>query len=498
MDTSSKTTTEIQITDVGPIEAVSILVPQGGGVVVLRGPNGAGKTIALSAVDALTREGNATPKARARDGSLGGSVEGLGRVIRVGLQRSTVRGELEISAIGDDVDVSSLVDPGLKDPAAADRARIRAALVLGRVAVDVAPFAELVGGLDVLKQVVRPDTMAAQDPVEMAERVRRDLHAAALQRERSADAKEATAKGLRESLTLPAEPLNEAAIRSESEEAVAAKRALEQRGRAALDARTKRDAAEQILAAAGPGVSVADSEEAVAAAKTEAILADGEVARAREALAQAESRLTASREAVKVREAALIAAQRHAEAIEKARAAIASLADVQEPTRAEIDAAAVRVQQAHEAAERLGLLREEAHRRADADKAAEEAGTLRAIAETLRSAARGTDEVLAAMMARFAPAGLSIHDGRLVLDRDGRKKFFADLSDGERWKVALDLAIDALGDARILAISQLAWEGLDADARAAVHEHAKSRKTVIVTAEADHETIGALRAEAIG
>lgn len=485
----------IDISNVGPIEAVSIPVPTEGGVVVLRGPNGAGKTIALSAVDALTREGSTTPKARARDGSLGGSVEGLGRTIRVGLQRSTVRGELEVSAIGDDVDVSSLVDPGLKDPAAADRARIKAALVLAQVDVDVAPFADLVGGLDILKSLVRSDTLAAGDPVEMAERVRRDLHNAALTRERAADACEATAKGLRESLTQPAEPLNEDAIRAESEEAVALRRELTQRQLLAEKNAKQRAEARAAIEAAGPGPDFSAVETQVVLAEQEAHDAQLAEDDAREAFENAKQRNAKAKIEAKAARDLKTAAEAFAVKMDRARQALDSIADVDAPTQDQIDEAGLRVVKAHEAVERLGLLREEQRRREDADKAAADAEASRGSAAQLREAAKATDEVLAALLAKFAPAGLSIHDGRLVLTRDGKAKFFADLSDGERWRIALDLAIDALGEARILAISQLAWEGLDADARAAINAHAHSRKTVIVTAEADHEAIGKLRAE---
>jgi hypothetical protein len=134
-----------------------------------------------------------------------------------------------------------------------------------------------------------------------------------------------------------------------------------------------------------------------------------------------------------------------------------------------------------------------------ADRYAEEAAQHRADAAALREAARGTDGVLAEMLAKVAPAGLSISDARLVLTLpDGTRKFYSELSDGERWRIALDLAIDALGDARVLAISQLAWEGLDIDARRAIDEHARQRQTVIVTAEADHDVVRELRAETFG
>jgi hypothetical protein len=494
--------TTIDIRDLGPIQSVSIPVPAEGGVVVLRGKNGAGKSIAISAVDALTREGKPSPAARAREGSIGGSIEGLGRSIRVGMQRSTSKGELEVASIGDDVDVAALVDPGFVDPAAADRARVRAALVLARVKVSPERFAELVGGMETLQRFARPETLAATDPVEMAEKVRRDLHASALALAKTADRLEATAAGLRESLTMPADPIDEVAVRGELEAAVRLRAELVQRQELARRNRGLRATALARIESAGqqPDLQALEDAETTAFAAEEAAgLAEQE---ALAALEQAKLRVTQTRAALVSARAAREAAREAARAardsvarLDAAHQALEAIADVAEPGQAEVDAAGARVVAAHQAAERLGIMREEAARRAESDQAAEKAKQARIDSEALREAARGTDGVLADAIAEFAPAGLTIRDGRLVFARDGQQKYFADLSDGERWKVALDLAIDALGDARILAISQLAWEGLDADARAAINAHAKQRQTVIVTAEADHNEIGPLRAE---
>lgn len=484
----------IDITNVGPIEAVSIPVPQDGGIVVLRGPNGAGKSIALTAVDALMREGKASPNARARDGSLGGAVEGLGRTIKVGLQRSTSRGELEVTALGDDVDVAALVDPGFKDPSAADRHRIKAALLLARVAVDVAPFAELVGGLDRLKELVRADALAAEDPVEMAERIRRDLHAAALQKEREADAREGSAKGLREAAGEVDLQLDDKAIRTEAEEAFAAKRELDQRARLAAEAAKRRAEAQATLA----GTELPDVDairQRVEAAAAEEADATTKLAEVKAALQDAMSRLGSAQVELKAARDAEKSATALIATVDNARKAIEESSAVEGPSAEEIAAAAERVRQAHAAVERIGAVEEARKQVFAANVAAREAKEYRAQAAELRDAAKGTDEVLAKMIASFAPAGLGVYDGRLILKSGDRHKYFGELSDGERWRIALDMAIDALGDARILAISQVAWEGLDAEARAKIHAHARERQTVIVTAEADHAAVGTLRAE---
>jgi len=44
----------VEIQNVGPIEHLTLPVPEGGGIVVLRGRNGTGKTLSLDAIDRLT------------------------------------------------------------------------------------------------------------------------------------------------------------------------------------------------------------------------------------------------------------------------------------------------------------------------------------------------------------------------------------------------------------------------------------------------------------
>ena len=96
------------------------------------------------------------------------------------------------------------------------------------------------------------------------------------------------------------------------------------------------------------------------------------------------------------------------------------------------------------------LARLAAFERKDADAAAALAKKQHEESELLREAARGTDEILAGLLAAVAPKGLSIKEGRLVVERDGQQEFFADLSEGERWALAMDLALAALGEACVV------------------------------------------------
>ena len=164
---------EIEIMDIGPVERLTIPIPEEGGVVCLVGSNGSGKSLACQAVQALL--GNGKPVSR--DGSLGATVQGLGARLTVG-RRASRSGELEIAHL-EGQDPSLLVDPGLKDPAAADAQRIRTLLTLARAEVDPLEFAALVGGENQLRELCRESSLAERDIPAMAAAIKRDLEAAA-------------------------------------------------------------------------------------------------------------------------------------------------------------------------------------------------------------------------------------------------------------------------------------------------------------------------------
>ena len=87
---------------------------------------------------------------------------------------------------------------------------------------------------------------------------------------------------------------------------------------------------------------------------------------------------------------------------------------------------------------------------------------------------------------------LRVESGRLVTDTARGVTFYSELSMGERWRIALDLAADQVGEGGIIVVPQEAYESLDPQARDAIHKHAVARRVVVLTAEA---TDGGLRAE---
>jgi hypothetical protein len=138
------------------------------------------------------------------------------------------------------------------------------------------------------------------------------------------------------------------------------------------------------------------------------------------------------------------------------------------------------------------VVRNSIEQKSKAEAAKAKAKELGEEADRLRLAARGTEGLISEAIAKVDPRGLRFQDGRLVLDTVRGETFFGDLSDGERWRIALDIAIDAGGPGCVIPIEQGAWQDLDPSNRAAIARHAQERQVTILTAECDD---GELRAE---
>ena len=113
------------------------------------------------------------------------------------------------------------------------------------------------------------------------------------------------------------------------------------------------------------------------------------------------------------------------------------------------------------------------------------------MATLYRDAAGGIDGVLSDAIAGLE-AGLFVESGRLCVTTSRGSTPVGELSNGERWKLALDLGVRQVGKGGVLAIPQEAWEGLDPENRSIIDSHARAIGVVVLTAEA---AAGDLRAE---
>jgi hypothetical protein len=129
-----------------------------------------------------------------------------------------------------------------------------------------------------------------------------------------------------------------------------------------------------------------------------------------------------------------------------------------------------------------------AHQKSKAEELAVSAQEYAQEAAALRRKAKQTDEVLSEIVSTLPGCPLTVVDGKLSVQTRRGPTFYAELSMGERWRIALEIAIAAVGEGGLLVIPQEAWEGLDPQNRDAIAKQAKAARVVILTAEcADSE-----------
>lgn len=501
---------QIEIQDVGPIHHLAFTMDGPGGVVVFKGRNGVGKTHAINASAALADPTRARSMT-SRDGSGRGTISGLGVELGIG-RRTTARGELEVTTINAD-DPSELVNPGFKDEGVADEHRLKVLCRLARVRPNAAWFAKLVGGEEELKRVAKPQTLALLESDNLpglAEAMRRDLQAAARAAESEYQNFGHQASALIENTkdVDTSAPSDERTLNELAQDAARVMVRLEER-RAAQDKadRERAEAMARIREAQQPEDLAQIEREheqkggLIQIERDQQTAIDTEIGRLRDEIAA----LTRNREECERRVQSLknerahleqraVAAARHAATVEAWHRTIAQteIAEADRVSDRDLEEARLVASNAGHAIQTGAIVRRALAQRAEAEALAARAREAEKRAEKLRDAAKGVDEVISESLRAIAPRGFGVTDGRLVIDTDRGRELYTQLSDGERWRFALDVTIDAVGEGGILAIRQEAWEGLDPYNRASIATHARERSVWILTAEADG---GELRAE---
>lgn len=463
----------ITLENIGPIDRLRIPLPEAG-VVVLRGRNGVGKSHALEAVDALV-SGRGRPPCR--DNASRGVVEGVGARLTIG--RSTRRtGEAEVVTLEGRLDISQLVQPPIKDDESADRTRIKALVQLAGAAADPSLFAGILPEGVQLGDLVPPSEQT-DDPVVLAGRIKRALEAEARRWERQAEEARAKAHALQEQTPAVKTCLDRQAAEAELQQALLALKELETRAAEAQRQRQRVEEAQRSLERARASIPADQSVEALAAEESELT---AKIDRLREALTIATERRQQVRR--QLDQARLVAAQ-----IAEAERLLATCP--QSVPAEEIAPAKRRVDEAREI-HAAAVEAERARRLAvDADLARRAAAEAAERAARLRESARATDDVLSELVGRVTRR-LRVDAGRLVCDTDRGAEPFAELSPGERWRIALEVAAEQVGQGGLVTVPQEAWEGLDPVHRAEVAEIARHVGVVILTAEADgHKDITA-------
>jgi hypothetical protein len=186
----------------------------------------------------------------------------------------------------------------------------------------------------------------------------------------------------------------------------------------------------------------------------------------------------------------LSSAQQAEGAIEALKEVIAKPDALPCPSEADLQSAAVAVAKAQEAFDLGATIRAAIAKRDEAAKHEQAAAELGKQAAKKRDLAKSVYEVLSKQI----PEGpLYVVAGELVVDTDDAEaEPFDRLSDGERWKIALQYGVDALGDGGFACVPQAAWEALDPINKDWVATYCREHGVWTITAEA---AAGELRAE---
>lgn len=476
----------IELEDIGPVQKLTIPVPENGGLIVLAGRNGLGKSNTLEAVNSLaTGKG----KLNVRDGALRGEVRGLGATITVG--RSTRRmGELEVETLEGKLSIAELVDPGLKDPGAADAKRIKALVSLTSADADASAFHGLLGGKERFEKIVSPSAIEGSDWVLMAERIKRDIEKEARKQDDLAEHAEGKALGLcaiGEDI-LPNVP-DEKALNTGLMEAAQALSKLEERRDNYETAKEREDYAKRRIESLGEGLAgrVAMLKDNRAKCIDWFNIYSSSVANLEEQIAGLQAKLTEAKEKRKEYQTSLADIEQRLSDCRSDQEEIAKLEQstgkqLEPVSDEEIDRARAVVEEYKRQIEIAAVNRERARKIEQAREQRKIAVEYRREALELRNAAKNTEEILSELVAKSCSV-LRVEHGRLVLNTHRGTTYFSDLSHGERWKLAIDVAVNQLGEMGILVVPQEAFEGLDPVARAVINDHAKTRRVLILTAE---------------
>lgn len=478
---------KIEITNTGPINHLSIPAPEGGGVVEFLGVNGSGKSTAIRCIEALARP-DGRKELQVKDGAKAGSIEGLG--IRISLGKiNRASGELVCESLESSVDPSVFVDPGLKDPEAADRRRLSMLIRLLGIPLQSAEWKAAmvrIGG-EALAQIVEDACEMVpnyDDPAAVADRLRRRIHEKALEAERETETHQTTAQAILATIEGVdiSQPCDEKALRDLVTDRTVALLSAQEAQRSHLEANRRAVEAQKALGQAMAEYSGPSAAQATKAREG----AERATTTAREAVLEAQAALERAKQTEReVRQAEQVARD-HENTISAWKAQLEKA--VPDPVPQDVIEDLVKEkEQAMKALEQGAAVREAKVKQLRAEEATKQALLVSERAGKLRDLAKSTDKVLQEALAE-AKVNLLVQDGRLCIqnaERTGGLEFVSDLSHGERWRLALDLAAKKLGEGAILTTNQEAWESLDDENRAYVRSLAKARKLTIYTARVD-------------
>lgn len=478
----------IEIKDIGAIEYAQIPIKKSG-FIVLRGDHGKGKSTALNAVRAAL--GGKTDRLPVRDNCKRGTISIGSAVLSVTAGQSRKKGmdELVVESIESDFDISKLVDPGILDKEKADSHRLKQLVHVAGVEANPSDYYELAGGKESFDALaIDTDT---NDPILLADRVKRAFEKESREFSKLSETCEANAKA-KEELAKDCEilePVDVEELRTKYDQASEELTKLVTIQQQAEDNRERIEQAKQKIQEieSKHSVSVDDAKKDLDVKKS---ILKGIT----EKIQQLEKEQDEMIVEVRAAEEKHQTAERYEESLKTLRETVESTVS-ESPTDAQLQNALEAKTQAMHAIERAGSQNTAFEYQQKYRKEKEYAKIHRKKAESLRDKAKSVEGVLTSLI----PDGpLRVEGGRLVLETDRSKhELYGDLSDGERWNVAIDIAANFLSKVdkpqRMLVIPQPAYEGMRPSLRPEIEKKLNDVGVKILTAIVDD---GELRVEA--
>jgi len=470
---------DIKGENAGPIKSFNFTLEHPG-VWICSAPNGSGKSL-LS--EDLQKVAAGEGKIVVRDGETKGFIEVGGARVTFGKQ-TRHGGEFQIKNLEGRFSLTTLVDPGVSSPEAADKRRIATLVQIAGVVGDPALFKAHDAFADY--DAVCDADVTRKDLVEMAAKVKAAYEKAA----RSAADEASAAKTKATTLMAPASELN---MKAETD-AAALQAAYDEARDALVKAESRAEEADKQKAA------IAD-----AAAKLKAVeeaydgptLDDAEVqfnsamserASINEQIHVLKQRLSVQEEKVKTTAAEFNAANEHAKVVAACTEVIKAGALLR-PTDEEIEQLRQR-KAARSEAQELGVKVRSAMEDLEKGKRLQaEAEELEKLSSRRRESAKATEEVLSAAIKsdRFKVAVIDAATRVVVKHARGDQTPYHELSHGEKCRLAVAEGCDRVGDGGILPLDQEFWESIDAFERPAIHDHAVEKNVFIWAPEATRD-----------
>ena len=484
----------LQIDTIGPVKQLSIPLPEGGGCVVLRGPNGAGKSTALDVARRLagSKQGGLAPTDGARRGSASlGSAK-----LSVTPKKVAQAGELEVETIEGRFDVSELIDPQIKDPDRADAARLRALVSLSGAVADESLYESMIGDPQLWERL-KVNISTTDDPVALCGIVKRAIEVIAREYENRAAELSGKLGAMAEELDeFAGDVVDSAELIEAIDNATRKIERLESQREAAERAKVEHDEAAAALAEAKAaraergveaiGSDITDAKLGIARQENNCDSVRAQITELRDALAKREAELAKYSDLLSREQERLSSLVNEYTQAQDADHAIAQLETiVNRGTPVSVDDAEIEAAQSEKAAalERYTRNEDAKKQQAKRDRLAEvdaEHARTAHEAERLRKLAAKTESVL---VGQIGSGPIRYKDGRLVVETDrSESELFAELSHGERAKIAIDIAAEHVPSDGLIVIRQEVFESLQPANQRAIHEHAKARGVVILTA----------------